>query len=61
MPGQMRREYGGAIDHVMSRGDRWKAIFGTMADRRMFLAALSEACAKAQWQVQKGGGALTHI
>src|SRR5208282_6880398 len=47
----MRREYAGAIYHVMNRGDRREAIFRTVADRQMFLAALAEACGKTQWQV----------
>ena len=51
MPRQMRREYAGAIYHVMNRGDRREAIFRDAVDRRMFLAALTEACGKTQWQI----------
>src|SRR5271165_3194278 len=47
----MRREYGGAIYHVLNRGDRREEIFRNAADRRMFLAALTEACGKTQWQI----------
>jgi len=51
MPRQLRREYAGAIYHVMNRGDRREAIFRGVADREMFLAALTEACGKTQWQI----------
>ena len=48
---QLRREYAGAIYHVMNRGDRREPIFRDGADRRLFLAALTEACGKTQWQI----------
>jgi len=51
MPRQLRREYAGAIYHVMNRGDRREPIFRDGADRRLFLAALTEACGKTQWQI----------
>jgi len=51
MPRQLRREYAGAIYHVMNRGDRREAIFRDAADRRLFLAALTETCGKTHWQV----------
>jgi REP element-mobilizing transposase RayT len=44
-------EYPGAIYHVMNRGDRREAIFLADQDRELFVAALAEACAKADWQV----------
>jgi REP element-mobilizing transposase RayT len=47
----MRIEYPGAIYHVMNRGDRREDIFKDEEDRRRFLAALGEACAKTGWQV----------
>ena len=51
MPRNLRLEYGGAIYHVMNRGDRRENIFLDDQDRRLFLAALGEACGKTQWQV----------
>jgi REP element-mobilizing transposase RayT len=51
MPRQMRREFAGAIYHVMNRGNRRKAIFRTHGDHRMFLATLTEACGKTEWQI----------
>jgi REP element-mobilizing transposase RayT len=51
MPRQLRREFAGAIYHVMNRGDRREKIFRDEEDRRMFLAALSEACGKTHWQI----------
>jgi hypothetical protein len=35
----------------MNRGDRRERIFRDEEDRRMFLAALSEACGKTHWQI----------
>ena len=43
-------EYRGAIYHLMSRGDRREAIFRDDADRRHFITALGEVCAKTDWQ-----------
>ena len=51
MPRQLRVEYLGAIYHVMNRGDRREAIFKDDEDRHRFLATLSEACQKTEWQV----------
>jgi REP element-mobilizing transposase RayT len=51
MPRQMRREFAGAIYHVMNRGDRREEIFRDEPDRRMFLATLTEACGKTEWQI----------
>ena len=51
MPRPLRIEYAGAIYHVMNRGDRREKIFRDKQDREMFLAALSEACAKTGWHV----------
>ena len=51
MPRKLRLEYPGAIYHVMNRGDRREDIFRDDEDRRRFLAALGEACAKTRWQV----------
>ena len=46
MPRQLRIEYAGAIYHVMSRGDRRKAIFLDDVDRQDFLKTLAETCQK---------------
>ena len=51
MPRQLRIEYEGAMYHVINRGDRREAIFLGDDARRLFLATLGEACAKADWQV----------
>jgi putative transposase len=44
MPRKLRVEYPGAIDHVMSRGDRREVIFLDDVDRQDFLKTLAEAC-----------------
>ena len=46
-----RIQYGGAIYHVMSRGDRREAIFGDDRDRQRLVQTLGEACQKTGWQV----------
>jgi REP element-mobilizing transposase RayT len=51
MARKLRIEYGGAIYHVMNRGDRREAIFRDDRDREIFLETLTEACTKADWQV----------
>jgi putative transposase len=51
MPRQLRIEYPGAIYHVMNRGDRREPIFNDDTDRKRFIATLSEACLKTDWQV----------
>ncbi len=43
MPRQVRREFAGAIYHLMNRGDRREDIFRDEQDRRIFLATLTEA------------------
>jgi len=48
---KLRVEYGGAIYHVMNRGDRRERIFQDDEDRQHFLLALGEACAKTGWQI----------
>jgi putative transposase len=47
----LRIEYAGAIYHVMNRGDRREKIVRNEQDRRQFLVALAEACAKTDWQI----------
>jgi len=51
MARKLRVEYPGAIYHVMNRGDRREDIFRDDEDRRRFLVALGESCAKTRWQV----------
>ena len=51
VPRKLRMEYGGAVYHVMNRGDRRQDIFGDDEDRRVFLATLGQACQKTRWQV----------
>ena len=51
MPRQMRREFAGAIYHVINRGDGREEIFRDDQDRRMFQAALTEGCGKTEWQI----------
>ena len=51
MPRQLRREFAGAIYHVMNRGERREAIFRNDRDRLLFLSTLTEACGKTGWQI----------
>ncbi len=51
MPRPLRIEYGGAIYHVINRGDRREAIYRDDEDRATFLHTLGEACGKTGWQV----------
>src|SRR5271165_5597235 len=51
MPRKLRVKYPGAMYHVMNRGDRRENIFWNDQDRESFLLALSEACARTEWQV----------
>lgn len=51
MPRQLRVQYPGAIYHVMSRGDRKKAIYETDVDRHDFLKTLAETCEKTGFQI----------
>ena len=51
MPRKIRVEYGGAIYHVMSRGDRREDIYLDDVDRQDYLKTLAEACQKTGFQV----------
>jgi hypothetical protein len=44
MARQVRIEYGGAIYHVMARGDRREPIVKDDEDRRTFVRTLGESC-----------------
>jgi REP element-mobilizing transposase RayT len=46
----LRIEFGGAIYHVTSRGDRREAIFVTDADRHQWLDLLGEVCERFNWR-----------
>jgi REP element-mobilizing transposase RayT len=51
MPRQIRIEYGGAIYHVIARGDRQEAIVLDDGDRRTFFRTLGEASERAGFRV----------
>src|SRR5436190_23603576 len=51
MARKLRIQYGGAIYHLMSRGDRRDPIFADDQDRLRFLETLGQACEKTCWQV----------
>jgi len=51
MARQRRIEYGGAIYHVMARGDRREDIFYSDEDRKLYLETLGEACQQTGWRV----------
>jgi putative transposase len=51
MARKLRVEYGGAIYHVMNRGDGGEVVFKDDEDRHGFVRALGEACEKTGWQV----------
>jgi putative transposase len=48
---KVRVEFGGAIYHVINRGDRREDIVRDERDRQRFLETLTETCAKTGWQV----------
>jgi REP element-mobilizing transposase RayT len=49
MPRAPRIEFGGAIYHVMNRGDHLEPIFRDDRDRQRFLETLGEGCESAGW------------
>ena len=51
MPRKPRIEYGGAVYHVMSRGNRQDMIYCDDTDREQFLETLAEVCTKTGWLV----------
>ena len=51
MARKARVEYPGAVYHVLDRGDRRESIFCDDADRKLFLATLTQACRRAGWRV----------
>ena len=44
-------EYGGAIYHVMCRGNGGQAVFADDLDRRIFLETLGEVCGRCGWLI----------
>ncbi len=51
MPRKPRIEYGGAIYHVMSRGNRQEEICRDDTDRERFFETLTEVCARTGWVI----------
>jgi REP element-mobilizing transposase RayT len=51
MPRKARVEYGGAVYHVMCRGNRQQAIFQDESDHQQFLTTLGEVCLRCGWRV----------
>jgi putative transposase len=50
MPRRPRREYPGALHHVIARGNRRGAIYADEADRAMFLAFLDRVVHRTHWR-----------
>ena len=48
---KLRSEYGGAVYHLLNRGDRREPIVLDDQDRTRFVETLGECCAKTGWQV----------
>jgi putative transposase len=55
MPRKLRLEYGGAMYHLMSRGNWRGRIFLEDVDPQDFIKTLAEACQKTDWQVHAYG------
>jgi len=51
MARKLRVEYGGAVYHLLNRGDRREPIVFDDQDRTRFVETLGECCAKTGWQV----------
>ena len=51
MPRAPRIVYGGAIYHILARGDRREPIVFDDEDRELVVATLSQVCAKSGWEV----------
>jgi hypothetical protein len=64
MPRQVRRQFAGAIYHLMNRGDRREEIFRDAPGPRLFLAALlrEETTMSLKWIAQHlEMGSWTHV
>src|SRR5947207_7159760 len=51
MARKLRVQYPGAIYHAMNRGDHSEVVFRDAHDHDLFLATLTEACAKTDCQI----------
>ncbi|MSU61587.1 MAG: transposase [Pedosphaera sp.] len=51
MARKLRVEYGGAVYHIMNRGDRREPIFQDDDDRQRFVETLGETCVRSGWEV----------
>ena len=51
MPRKPRIEYGGAVYHVMNRGDRGGKIFKDRLDYDLFIHAMEELCGRTGWRI----------
>jgi putative transposase len=51
MARQIRLEYGGAVYHVMARGNHGRAVYADDRDRQRWLGTLEEACDKTGWRI----------
>jgi len=51
MPRKLRFQQGGAVYHVLNRGNYRADVFGTEGAKMAFLQCLDEACAKTGWVV----------
>lgn len=49
MPRAPRIEYGGAIYHVMNRGNHLEPVFRDAQDRAIFMKTLAETCESSGW------------
>ena len=48
---KIRIKYAGAVYHVMARGNQGRDIYADDRDRKLWLAALGEACEKTGWHI----------
>jgi len=51
MPCPLSIEYGGAVCHVVARGDQGRPVFADNRDRRLWLDTLAESCQKTGWRI----------
>ena len=47
----VRLEYAGAVYHIMARGNQGRPICADDADRKLWVAALAEACGRTGWRI----------
>ena len=46
----LRLEYGGALYHITTRGDRRETIYEDITDREAFLDLMGTVCRRANWR-----------